>query len=513
MHDKHFDRSIKDLEIKCSNLSHGCDWTGPLTNLTSHLNSESDKGCLFEIVSCPLNCGEMYERRLTTEHVRSACNLRDVSCEHCGEAFKEYLLDDHISQCGHAPVDCPQSCDHKVQRCDMDHHLNVDCAKGKVQCAFHDVGCQAVVQRHEFEEHVQQCKDKFMVKAYEKMALEMHQLKFDVESLRSERNLMLSKINCLKGGLKMCFDNSELLKQQNAEFRSIILNELEFLHTPCKPCETLSIECVHTSLQNQIVYLAPAGNCATFRLMDYHEHKETGQVWYSPSFYIGQGYRFCLAFHLNGVGTGKGTHVAVYLHQMVGQFDANLTWPFLFEQNLEIRLMWQEPPKDNKKSIFKSGTQNVEMKTPPSSPRTRLNSSQPSSSMTEALLTNSTASAPGDFRKRSKSIMGSRDCPSPASSPVLANKSPIKNILPSIYVAECQVMSISKSLNRPLDSTCFVAQTAAKLELFCLQKVFSSIVFLDSVVLKCSLIMEDGSAALPLGLDDIGWATWKPNKK
>lgn len=503
MHDKHFDRSIKELKIRCINLTHGCNWTGPLMNLTFHLTSESDKGCKFQVVDCPLQCGEMYERRYTAAHVRCGCKLRGVSCEHCGDTFKEYLLDQHFSVCDHAPVDCPESCGHKIRRCDVEHHLSVDCAKGKVQCAFHDIGCQELVKRHELEQHVHQCKDKFMVKAYEKMMSEMHALKLEVENLRSERTLLHSKMDSLKEGLKMCYDNAELLKQRNAQLKSVVLNELEFLHAPCKPCETLSIECIQSSLQNHMVYLTPAGNCVTFRLMDYHTHKESGQVWYSPSFYVNQGYKFCLAFHLNGVGAGKGTHVTVYLHQMMGRFDSNLTWPFFFEQDLDILLMRQELVKDNKKFMFKSSTQST---TPPHPRSTfRLSSSHSTcTSMTETMLVSTTTSVPGELRKRSKSILG-RDTPSPASSPELPNKSPTKMSLPVTYVAECQVMSISKTLNRPIKST---SSVAAQLELFCLQKVFSSVVFLDSVVLKCQLKMEDGSSALPVGLDDLGWATW-----
>ena len=41
-----------------------------------------------------------------------------------------------------------------------------------------------------------------------------------------------------------------------------------------------------------------------------------------------------LAVHLNGVGAGKGTHVSIFLHQMVGEMDDELQWPFLLKVHI-----------------------------------------------------------------------------------------------------------------------------------------------------------------------------------
>ena len=50
---------------------------------------------------------------------------------------------------------------------------------------------------------------------------------------------------------------------------------------------------------------------------------------YSPAFYTSQGgYKLCVRINLNGVDSGAGKHIAVFVHMMQGDFDAILTWPF-----------------------------------------------------------------------------------------------------------------------------------------------------------------------------------------
>lgn len=198
-----------------------------------------------------------------------------------------------------------------VRRCDLGN-MSADCAKRQVRCVFHDDGCESVIKQYLLEDHILQCKDKFMGKAYKKVVSGMQQLKLEIEGLRSEKTLLLSKVDSLEGGLKKFHGNTEFLKQQNVQLKSVVLNELSFLHASCKPCESLSMECIRTSLEHQVVYLNPADEHVTFRLMNYLTHKDSGQVWYSPSFYIKHGYHFSLAFHPNGVGVGKGTHMAVF---------------------------------------------------------------------------------------------------------------------------------------------------------------------------------------------------------
>lgn len=58
---------------------------------------------------------------------------------------------------------------------------------------------------------------------------------------------------------------------------------------------------------------------------------------YSPPFYTSaHGYRVCLRAYLNGDGTGRGTHVSLYIVVMKSEYDDLLTWPFSSRVNLSL---------------------------------------------------------------------------------------------------------------------------------------------------------------------------------
>ena len=48
-----------------------------------------------------------------------------------------------------------------------------------------------------------------------------------------------------------------------------------------------------------------------------------------PAFYTAKyGYKLCLRLYLNGDGTGKRTHLSLFIVIMRGEYDALLPWPF-----------------------------------------------------------------------------------------------------------------------------------------------------------------------------------------
>ena len=50
---------------------------------------------------------------------------------------------------------------------------------------------------------------------------------------------------------------------------------------------------------------------------------------HSPAFYTNlYGYKLCMRINLNGVDSGVGKHVALFVHMMQGDYDTILEWPF-----------------------------------------------------------------------------------------------------------------------------------------------------------------------------------------
>ena len=71
---------------------------------------------------------------------------------------------------------------------------------------------------------------------------------------------------------------------------------------------------------------------------------------YSPPFYSSpHGYRVCLRAYLNGDGTGRGTHISLYVVLMKSEYDDILTWPFA--HNVTLTLINQHDPLRPDRSI------------------------------------------------------------------------------------------------------------------------------------------------------------------
>ena len=58
---------------------------------------------------------------------------------------------------------------------------------------------------------------------------------------------------------------------------------------------------------------------------------------YSPALYTSLfGYKLCLRINLNGVDSGVGKHLALFVHMMQGDYDTTLKWPFTGKITLSI---------------------------------------------------------------------------------------------------------------------------------------------------------------------------------
>jgi hypothetical protein len=106
---------VDNLLVRCSttletegdeNEVGGCEWTGPLGNLSVHIRDQ----CQFHIVSCPLvGCDTQIRRQELVEHL-AQCPHRLVSCQHCQVRLQFANIAIHERQCPHSIQTCPYSC-------------------------------------------------------------------------------------------------------------------------------------------------------------------------------------------------------------------------------------------------------------------------------------------------------------------------------------------------------------------------------------------------------------------
>ena len=175
---------INQLEVKCSNCDKGCEWTGELGALKTHL--QSDKGCGFVEVECPNQCSserqsvftyfvKSIQRKDLDRHLKTECDLRQYQCEHCGykdtyheitgkgrppaheiSRFNFFLLQDtsHYGECPEFPLTCPNKCGaRRIKRKNMKHHRS-ECPQEPMQCPFAEAGCKEGLRRCQLEDHM-----------------------------------------------------------------------------------------------------------------------------------------------------------------------------------------------------------------------------------------------------------------------------------------------------------------------------------------------------------------------
>ena len=117
------------------------------------------------------------------------------------------------------------------------------------------------------------------------------------------------------------------LEAENGQLKTKILG-LE----PLQPLQPRALLKTSPPIVNSEPLSAPVLTMANFQ-----QHKRDNDSWYSPPVYTHhQGYKICLKVYANGSGSGKRTHVSVYVCFMRGEFDDSLTWPFQGTLTLQL---------------------------------------------------------------------------------------------------------------------------------------------------------------------------------
>ena len=88
--------------------------------------------------------------------------------------------------------------------------------------------------------------------------------------------------------------------------------------------------------------LTPSQSLYEFSLTEFPKRKQFDNQYYSTPFYTHPtGYKLCLAVDSKGYGSGKGTHVSVFVTVMKGEHDDQLQWPFKGKIVVEM-VNWRE---------------------------------------------------------------------------------------------------------------------------------------------------------------------------
>ena len=266
-------RKIRALRVRCDNLDNGCQWTGELGELETHLQS-----CDHALIPCTNECKDTDQivkvpRKNLQDHLTNECPARLYQCPHCKE-MGEYQerATSHLETCSKVKVPCPNAqCPVGMPRYKLSTH-RLTCDYEPVPCKYAEVGCEERPPRKGLKTHEEDD--------------QLH-LRVTTEKVLS----LTRKVSDLYTEMAM------LINQQSKA----------------------------------------AALPVTSRLTDFQKHKNEKDIICGLPFYTSPtGYKMCMRVDANGCGDGEGTHVSVFVYLMKGDNDDSLTWPFTGTGTFEL---------------------------------------------------------------------------------------------------------------------------------------------------------------------------------
>ena len=379
---KKYQPKILALRVHCSLKDRGCEWTGQLQHLDTHLDLTTGD-CVYVDVDCPSKCDQKVQKRYVDTHLANHCPNRDYTCPHCSfkATFRE--VSEHFEVCRYYPLVCPNRCGASFERDVLEDHMKM-CGLQKVQCEFSYAGCGAEFIRDDQKEHMEQNTQKHLAlvaaatlrisQTFEQKFQEQQRV-FDqkLENKDSEikaivnneasqlvneqRRQSETRIRDLEGKLQEQQQNFEQAFQQKDEqtkreleeqqkvFEEKLGEQREEFHKQQRMLEEKLEEKDH-----QIKTLGERHGSAInslrleigippyeFMITGYQEKKTRRQHSDAPLMHTHPGgYRIKLRLYPNGMWDGRGTHLSVLVYALKGDHDSRLKFPARFTITLEL---------------------------------------------------------------------------------------------------------------------------------------------------------------------------------
>ena len=338
-----YQKRINCLQLYCSMKKRGCDWSGTLEQLDTHLDPDQDN-CQYVDTKCPLNCHMTIPKNKVEQHVAQHCVKRAYVCQHCNfKATYEEVVDTHLPECKYVPLQCPNLCGVTFERDFMEDHMKM-CRLEEVGCEFSGVGCDGRFIREDQEEHTRQnsqthltltaslaveTKEQFQQKLLEqdkKHEEEEEKLKQRIEE--QEKKLKVQDIKHKEEVVQKLTEQKKMLEEL---FESKLLClEQKLLDLMKKSDESITNV---TKLSGTICFKR------RFEMGNFSKEiaKDKLDDWKSPAMYTHVfGYKFCIAVDVNGLVRLRGKCIFVSVRSIPGEYDDQLLWPAKAKFTIEL---------------------------------------------------------------------------------------------------------------------------------------------------------------------------------
>ena len=276
-------------------------------------------------------CKECIHRIKAANQACPTCNDKGFSLFH-NKGLQQSLYDFQV-YCTHKSKGCEWMGELRL----LDNHINSDppadkalqgCPYTPIKCPLSCAGCEKGVCRKDVKSHVN---DKLL----SHVMVQAAQMKSFEQQLQEYRSIN-TQLKAQLGKVK------EHLTQRVTELETRV-GELNMKFPMAAAKLPSSGQSQHPDTHVTGTF-KPIG--AEFTMTNFEEYRREDDEWYSSHFYTHpNGYKMCLRVNASGHGSGKGTHLSVFVHLMKGEFDDQLKWPFQGE--ITYKLLNQEEDKDH----------------------------------------------------------------------------------------------------------------------------------------------------------------------
>ena len=212
--DRYYQWNLRGLEVRC--INEGCTWSGKLEDLSTHLNYREKRdefrryeGCDYTKIRCKHDaCHYQYLERKSLKDHEEKCKHRPYTCPYCSncdtfEATFE-LVELHCNtSCPCFPVPCSNEdhVDFKIERGELENHLDNECPFQPIECEFEWAGCNDRPKRKDMDEHNTSNQQKHLLllaKACGELKKDNEALKQDNEALKQDSEALKQDSEALK---------------------------------------------------------------------------------------------------------------------------------------------------------------------------------------------------------------------------------------------------------------------------------------------------------------------------
>ena len=280
--------AIESLRVWCPKKALGCDWNGQKNQAMAHLNV-----CQFAMMTCPQGCGMRFKRHELDEH-KLACTNLPVSCRFVALGCKEKI----------PQKDTLLHDEHNIHN----HLLQIAKRNEAIRRA-------ALSSSQEVAKSAQKSVDEKSSKL-EGLKKQLASSQHNIRSLEQKIDTAKQRLHAIREGhhTKGVHYTAQLQVKGKEVLQLLTMSrgiEGVIEKLPVPPVEG------YTAIP------------IIFTIDNFTSRKQNDEVWVSPPFYTHvAGYKMRMAIYPNGHGTGRGTHISVFLSMMHGENDNYLPWPF-----------------------------------------------------------------------------------------------------------------------------------------------------------------------------------------